>query len=104
MHKGNKFTKSQEKINYLMNMDKNEKELETLIQTIRIYSLDIGMEFYIVKWAMLIIKSGKRQITEGIEQPNQQRIRMLREKKTYLYLGILEAGTIHQVAMKEKKF
>ena len=32
---------------------KNEKELETLIQTIRIYSQDIGMEC-----AMLLMKSG----------------------------------------------
>ena len=39
-----KFTNSQEKINHLMYMDeikkfaKNEKELETLVQTIIIYS------------------------------------------------------------------
>ena len=55
--KGDKFTNSQEKINHLMYMDdikkfaKNEKELETLVQTIRIYSQDIGMEFGIEKWA-----------------------------------------------------
>ena len=48
---GYKLSKSQEKINHLMYMDdiklfaKNEKELETLIQTMRIYSEDIGMEF-----------------------------------------------------------
>ena len=30
---------------------KNEKELETLVQTIRIYSQDIGMEFGIEKCA-----------------------------------------------------
>ena len=48
---GNKFTKSQEKVNYFMNMDdikvfaKSEKELGILIQTKRIYSQDIGMEF-----------------------------------------------------------
>ena len=32
---------------------KNEKELKTLIQTVRIYSQDIGMEFSIEKCAML---------------------------------------------------
>ena len=31
---------------------KNEKELETLIQTVRIYSQDKGMEFGIEKCAM----------------------------------------------------
>ena len=57
---GYKLTKSQEKINHLMYMDdiklfaKNEKEFETLIQTERIYSQDIGMEFGVGKCAMLI--------------------------------------------------
>ena len=49
---------------------KNEKELETLIQAVRIYSEDIGTEFDIEKCAMLIMKSGKRHMTEGIELPN----------------------------------
>ena len=35
----------------------NEKEQETLIQTIRWYSQDIGMEFDIEKCARLILKS-----------------------------------------------
>ena len=38
---------------------KNEKELETLIQAVRIYSQDIGMELGIEKCAMLEMKSGK---------------------------------------------
>ena len=38
---------------------KNEKELETLIHTVRIYIQDIGMEFGIEKCAMLIMKRGK---------------------------------------------
>ena len=41
-----------------------KKELETLIQAVRIYSQDIGMEFSIEKCAMLIMKSGKRQMAE----------------------------------------
>ena len=43
---------------------KNEKELETLIHAVRIYSQDIGMEFGIEKCAMLVMKSGKR-LTES---------------------------------------
>ena len=38
---------------------KNEKELETLIQNVRIDSQDIGMEFGIEKCAMPVMKSGK---------------------------------------------
>ena len=105
---GYQLSKSQEKINHLMYMDdiklfaKNKKELETLIQTVRIYSQDIGIEFGIEKCAMLVMKSGKRHMTEGVELSNQVTIRMFGEKETYKYLGILEADAIKQVEMKEK--
>ena len=61
------------------------------------------MEFGIEKCTMQVKKSGKRHITEGVELPNQV-IRTPREKKTYKYLGILEADTIKQQGMKEKNF
>ena len=48
------------------------------------------------------MKSGKRHLTDGIELPNQDKIRTLAEKETYKYLGILEADTIKQVEMKKK--
>ena len=105
---GYKLHKSQEKINHLMYMDdikvfaKKEKELETLIQVVRIYSQDIKMEIGIEKWAMLKKKSGKRPITEGIELANQEKIRMLGEKENYKYLGILEVDIIKEAEMKEK--
>ena len=82
---------------------KNEKELETLIQTVRICSQDIGMEFGKEKCAMLVMKSGKRHMMKGVELPNQVVIRTLGEKETYKYLGILETDTIKQKEMKEKK-
>ena len=44
-----------------------KKELETLIHAIRIYSQDIGMEFGIEKYATLVMKSGKRHITDGMD-------------------------------------
>ena len=50
---GYKLSSSQEKINHLIYMDDikllipppKKYELETLIQTVRIYSQDIGMEY-----------------------------------------------------------
>ena len=42
-------------------------------------------------------------MTEGVELLNRVVIRTLGEKETYKYLGILEADTIKQVEMKEKK-
>ena len=81
---------------------KNEKELETLILTVRIYSQDIGLEFGIEKCAMLVMKSGKRHLADGMEPPNQDKVKTHAENETYKYLGILEADTIKQVEMKEK--
>ena len=81
---------------------KNEKELETLIHTVRIYSENIGIEFSIEKCAMLVMKSGKQHRTDGIELPNQDKIRTLGENDAYKYLGILEADTMKQVKMKDK--
>ena len=51
---------------------------------------------------MLVRESGKRHITDGMEPPNQDKIRTLGENETYKYLGILEAETIKQVEMKDK--
>ena len=105
---GYKLSRSQEKINHLMYMDdikllaKNEKELENLIHTVRIYSQDIGIEFGIEKCTLLVMKSGKQNLTDGIELPNQDKIRALTENETYKYLEILEADTIKQVEMKNK--
>ena len=58
------------------------------------------MLFGIEKCAMLVMKSGKRHLTDGMVLPNQDNIRTLREKETYKYLGILEADTLKQVEMK----
>ena len=79
-----------EKVNHLMYMDdiklfaKNEKELETLVHTVRIYSRDIGMEFDIEKCAMLVMKSGKRYLTDGIELPNKDKIKSPHQRNKYL--------------------
>ena len=70
---GYKLSWLQEKINHLMYMDdiklfaKSERELEPLIQAIRIYSQAIGMEFGMEKCAMLVMKSYKRHMTDGME-------------------------------------
>ena len=66
-----KLSKSQEKVITELFIDeikvfaKNEKVLETLIVTVGIYSEYIVMKFE--KCAILIMRSGKRYMTEGIE-------------------------------------
>ena len=81
---------------------KKEKEVETLIHAVRIYSQDMEMEFGIDKYAMLVMNSGKHHQTDWMEHRNQEKIRMLGENETYKYLGILEADTIKQVEIKDK--
>ena len=51
---------------------------------------------------MLVMKSGKRHMTDGMELPNHDKNRVLGENETYKYLGILEADIIKQVEMKDK--
>ena len=60
------------------------------------------MEFGIEKCAMLVMKSGKRHLTDRMELPNQEKIRTLGENETYKYLGILEVDTTKQMEMKDK--
>ena len=62
---------------------KNQKELETLIQAVRIYSQDTRMKFGREKCAMLIMKKGKHQMMEGTELPNQEK------KSLYLFFTSL---------------
>ena len=60
---------------------KNERELETLIQNVRIYNQDLGIGFGIEKCTTLAMKSEKRHSSEEIELPNQERIRTLGERE-----------------------
>ena len=73
---------------------KNEKELETLIHAVKIYCQDTEIEFGIEKCAQLVMKSGIRHLTDGMELSNQDKIRTLGENETYKYLGIIEADTM----------
>ena len=46
---------------------------------VRMYNENIGMEFGIEKCVMLIMKSGKRYLTDRIGIPNHDWIRTLKE-------------------------
>ena len=49
---------------------KTVQELDCLVQTVRIFSSDVGMQFGISKCAILEMKRGKVLDSEGIELPN----------------------------------
>ena len=67
------FSKSKEKINHLLFMDdlklysRNEKGLDSLVQTVHVFSEHIGIEFGIEKCAMLVMEKGKIVKLVGIE-------------------------------------
>ena len=63
----------------------NQKELETLIQTVRIYSQDRGMEFITEKCAILKMSCEKGRMMEGIELANEEKTRTLGEKEISKY-------------------
>ena len=81
---------------------KSEKALDSLIQTVTIFSKDIGMQFGIDKCAMLVMKKGRIVKSDGIQLPNDKVIKTLEEGQSYKYLGLLEAGEVMVNGMKDK--
>ena len=100
------FSESQEKIKHLLFMDdlklysRNEKGLDSLVQTVRVFSEDIGMEFGIERCAILVMEKGKIVKSVGIELPGGKVIKSLQEGESYKYLGILQADKFSEEKMK----
>lgn len=70
---------------------KNEREIELLVQTVRIYSEDIAVEFGIQKYACIILKRGKTTSFDGIDLPTEEgEISALEQGEGFKCLGVLE--------------
>ena len=80
---------------------KSERELDSLIQTVRIFSDDVGMVFGLGKCAVLVLKRGRMVRTEGIELPNGKRMREV-NLAGCKYLGVLQLDSIMNREMKKK--
>ena len=91
------FSGSKEKINHLLFMDdlklysRSEKGLGSLVQTVRVFSEDIRMEFGTEKCTMLVIEKGKIVKSVVIELPDGKVIKSLQKGESFKSLGILEA-------------
>ena len=100
------FSESKEKMNHLLFMDdlnlysQSEKGLDSLVQTVHVFSEDIGMDFAIEKCATLVTEKGKIVKSVGIELPDGKVIKSLQEGENYRYLGILEADKFLEEKMK----
>jgi len=81
---------------------KSERELDNLVQTVRIFSEDINMTFGLGKCAKTVLKRGKLSTpTEEIIVP-EGTIKNLEIGDAYKYLGIEENADLDHSRMKEK--
>ena len=98
------FANNRKKVNHLHFMDdlklyeSNEKSLESLIQTVRVFSNDIAMEFGVGKCAVLTMKNKIMVNSDGIALPNERVI----EGDIYKYLGVIQEDETKHYEMKEK--
>ena len=97
-----------EMINNVLFMDnlkmysKRESVVDCFIQTVRIFREDNGMKFWIDKGDMLVMKKMKIVKSDGIELPNEKVIKLLEERESYKYLGLLEADEVMVNKIKDK--
>jgi len=68
---------------------RNDRKIESLVHTVRIFSEDIVMQFGIEKCATIKLQRGKVKHTEGIVLPDAQVMCGFKEDG-YKYLGVLE--------------
>ena len=81
-------------------MEKNATEVDRLVQTVRIFSQDIRMEFGLQKYAVVIMKRGKMENCEGVKLPDGGLLKGLEKDESYKYFGVLEADDIKQQELK----
>ena len=95
------------RINHLLFMDdlklfaKNQDQIDSLVQTVHLFSEDIGMQFGLNKCGVLVLKRGKVVKQNGIVLPNGQVMKEI-DESGYEYLGIVEIDKIKETEMKDK--
>ena len=95
------------KLNLLLFIDdlklfaKSINQIDSLAQTVHIFSEDIGMQFGMKKCGVLITENGKVIRTDGIRLPDGQHMTNI-DETGFTYLGILETDKIKDKEMKEK--
>ena len=80
---------------------KSKNQIDSLMQTVHIFSEDIGMQFAIKKCGVLIKERGKVIRADDIRLPDGQYMKEIGETGN-TYLGILETDKIKEKEMKEK--
>ena len=70
---------------------KNKSELESLVQTVRIFTQNVRNKFGLKKCATIIMKRGKRKEGDGVALLDGEE-RMDLGQDDYKYLRVLEAN------------
>ena len=81
---------------------KSSNELESLLNTVRIFSTDISMEFGLEKCATLTIHKGKGTHTEGLTLSNNNIIKGLSLEESYKYVGVQQAEDVRHHHVKKQ--
>ena len=81
---------------------KSDQDLEGLLNTVKEFSHDIGIEFGLDKCAKASFVRGKLQKTSSINLDIDTAIRDLDREGTYKYLGVNEGDGINHASLKEK--
>lgn len=76
-------------MDYLKLWAKIEGEVNGLVFTVQILRKNIGIEFGVKKFGVLVLKKGKVVSSEGEVMIDSEKIKEV-EKSGYKYLGILE--------------
>jgi hypothetical protein len=79
---------------------KSEEEIQKEIQTVKIFSDDIHVEFGLEKWAKVVFKRGKLVHLQNLVIDINREVQELEQGKTYKYLGIEESEGIQHQQMK----
>ena len=95
-------------MNHLLYMDdlklysNNDKQLEGLLNTVKIFSDDIEVQFELDMCAKAPFKKGKLTKITNVKLDDTCVIQELAQEGTYKYLGINEGNGIKHAATKEK--
>ena len=89
-------------MNDLKLFGKNEDPVDSLVNTVRIFSEDIKTEFELPKCGVLIMKREKVVKSEGISIPSGKMMENV-EKVGYKYLGNLETDGVKHETMKGQR-
>ena len=104
---GYKIYKEMKVINHLLFMDDlkiyaaSKDELDSLTQSVRIFSKNIRMSYGLDKCAVLEMKRGRKKHSSGVELRSGASMREV-EDVWYKYLGILQQDQTLNAKMKAK--